>query len=369
VIVTFALSKRSLFMKTKSLFLSPCLACAAILLAALHPLSGLAEIRGPVLGYIFDRAIRGLRPIWGTPGSSQMGEVVNLGKELVHAQPSPTQEYVLAVAVTAELLLVDLRNGIGALSIRPLDGLGDGTPQFAFSSQGRAAALLLADRNSLTILTGLPDSPTVGGRVDLTSTGATPERMALSDDGSLVVLSVPEGETSRLYAYTQAAGLQAVGLVGRVAALRILANGQDVVVADSSTNEVFLIRGLQGAAHQVLLASQQDGIANPVALAISRDSQQLFVANAGTGTVAAFSLEGGAPVVTPCDCIPATLEPLEGNSVFRLTELSNTPLLMLEASPAGNRVLFVPQPTSQRSLTLPERRQSRSLRIRRPSNH
>ncbi|MCI0419632.1 MAG: hypothetical protein L0312_10490, partial [Acidobacteria bacterium] len=288
-----------------------------------------------------------------------------VGKSLSEAQVSPNLDYALGiVSEEAVLVLVELNQGTEVTSVHQLPELGTGISRFALSSEGKAAALFYSETNTLRILSGLPSSIALGEPVDLSFLTGPLQTLTVSEDGNLVLLSAADGSVSRLYAYSKETGARVVSVMGEISAVQLFENGRDALVADKLTSEVFLMRDLLGTAQRTPLASQQEGISGPVALAFSKDGRQAFVANAGSGTVAGLDLSGGPAVLTSCHCTPTTLERLEGDSVFRLTDLSEDPLLMLESSPAENRILFVPSASGQSvSRRLPERGQSRSVRV------
>jgi len=126
-----------------------------------------------------------------------------------------------------------------------------------------------------------------------------------------------------------------------------------------------LVRDVLGAAQRIRIASREDGIHDPVAVGFSKDQRRIFVANAGSRSVASLSLEGEPAALTFCDCTPTALGKLDGDGVFRLTELSEKPLLMLEATATETRVLFVPLSNAQQDRGSRERRASLPVTTRR----
>jgi len=301
-----------------------------------------SQIRGPQLGFVFDKEEGVLRPILGIPGASRLGDALDLGLGLALAEVSPKQDYALGVThgEDGKVVLISLRESDHPGSALTLESAGTGASRITLSNEGKSAALLFPEKHSLKILSGLPDSPVLAEEVDLRLTGL-PEAVALDDDGKIVLLAVPENQGSRLSVYAHETGLQSLGIFGRISALKLSADRR-ALIADRENHEVSLIHEVLGGAQRVVLAAKQDGIHDPVAVAFSNQENRVFVANAGSGTIASLSLDGGLSAVTSCDCIPKTLERLEGDGVFRLTELSEKPLLMFEASATENRVLFVP---------------------------
>jgi hypothetical protein len=326
--------------------------------------TAIGEIRGPILGYLFDKTEKAIRPIWGVPGASRLGEVVPIGLQLVRAQVAPGLNFALGIALDGGVVLVDLKT-TDQVSVHPLSELPAGAEGIYLSHSGRSAALIYPETKRLRILTGLPESVSLLREVDL-SMISTPHIAALSEDGAFVALGTNESQVGSLFLYSKDFGLQLLGTFGNVSALKLL-DADQIVGTDRQSNEVFLIRDLLGVRDTVTLATQEEGVSRPAALEVSRDGRRVFVANEETGTIMTLNLNGGPVTITPCQCKPAALGRLEGDSVFRLTDLSNGPLLMLDADNLQSRVLFVSR-DGKPSIQLPQRGQSRPLRIPRRTN-
>jgi hypothetical protein len=135
---------------------------------------------------------------------------------------------------------------------------------------------------------------------------------------------------------------------GPTTAAGFLAGSDEVVLADGLRNTVYWVRG---EGEVIPLAGEKEGISGPVAVSISRDNRRVFVANAGAGTVVVLDLAGGAPSVFACDCTVTGLERMQGNAVFRLTDLSGDPMWLLDGDAPEARVVFVPpqRPVAQRA--------------------
>jgi hypothetical protein len=323
-----------------------------------------SSIQGPALGYVFDRTLSRLRPIWGVPGASRLGEVWAAGTELSMARVAPGQDFALGISKDeGRLVLLDFRVEPGRVWTMPQTG--SRIDQVVFSSSGDRVILVSSETRRLYLISGLPDSPSGVSEVDLSQLPAAPQVFALSDDGELLLMAVQAGESSTLYSYSVESGIRMVALAGHISAMRFLNQRREAVAADRQTREVFLIRDLPGNADRILLASEAEGITAPVALELSRDNQRVFVANAEPGAVVTLDFAGGTQL-TPCDCSPTALERM-GDSVFRLTELSDKPLMLLDGTGQDTRVLFVPAArggTGGSSLRpLPQRPDARSIRV------
>ncbi len=123
------------------------------------------------------------------------------------------------------------------------------------------------------------------------------------------------------------------------------ANGA-AIVADPGADEVFAIWDARGAATPQFLAGPREGVSHPVGVAASADNQ-IYVANAGSGTIMALDANGALLRTHECTCVPSGLHRLMG-SLFRLTDGVDRTLYLLDASPAEAHVLFVPPLLSHR---------------------
>ena len=341
------------------------LVAAGSLLVGLLAGNGWGQIRGPQLGYVFDKGSGILKPILGVPGASRLGDPLDLAVNLTLAEISPKQDYALGVTQGegGKLVLIRFGEADQPSSVLTIESAGLGASHITLSNEGKSAAVLFPESQSLKILSGLPDSPLLAGEIDLRLAGL-PEALALDDEGKLVLLAVPENQGSRISVYSRETGFQSLGIFGRVSALKLSADRQ-VLVADRESDEVSLIHDVLGGAQRIRLAAREDGIHDPVAVAFSREERRVLVANAGSGNIASLSVDGGPTALTFCDCTPAALEKLDGDGVFRLTELSEKPLLMFEANAAETRVLFVPLGNAQRDRAARERRASQPIATRR----
>src|SRR5258706_5783343 len=115
------------------------------------------------------------------------------------------------------------------------------------------------------------------------------------------------------------------------------------LVADAAANQIHRLQNVTSGLETDVLAGPAQGIAAPVAVAMSSDSRRAFVANGKSGVVAILDLQGKAPVQKiACGCKLTGLDRLDGDNLFRLTEPSNKPMWVLEAGAKETRIVFVP---------------------------
>ena len=294
-----------------------------------------ASIQGPQLGLVFDANQKALRPILGIPGAAILGQPLDAGIEIHKTTISPHQDYALATEGEHNQVVVVT---MGRKAATPVPGVEQDPDQILLSPAGHAAALYYKARNILVILTGLPGAPKVSEELYL-SAGAHPSALAVGDDGRTVLAGV--GNT--VFMVTRSGEVPLLPGLLKIGAITVPAH-TTAYVADSGRNQIFRLRWLGGNLDIAMVAGPKQGIDGPVALALSQNGGRAFVVNGKSRTVSIIDLGGHTPVTKiACGCTPTGLDRLAGNDVFRLTEPSNRPLWMLDASGQVPRVLFVPE--------------------------
>ena len=89
-----------------------------------------------------------------------------------------------------------------------------------------------------------------------------------------------------------------------------------------------------------MIASGRDGLGAPIAVE-SDSAGRIFVADQA-GNVTILDRSHGSVVSLPCGCTPTGLFRLSGTATFRLTEPSDGPMWVLDASGADARIVAVP---------------------------
>jgi hypothetical protein len=166
---------------------------------------------------------------------------------------------------------------------------------------------------------------------------------AVSDDGSTVAVGVSDGETGALYVASTGHSMRLVASMTHPAAIAFLHNSNNAVVADDVANTVSVM--WDGQVFPV--ASADDGISKPIALGISNDNARVFVGNSQSGSVTIIGPNGNIAQPLPCNCTLTGLFPISTDSVFRLTDFSGGPVLLLDANRPTPRITFVPMRGSQ----------------------
>ena len=295
-----------------------------------------ATIQGPELGFVFDSAKKELRPILGIPGAAVLGQPLALGVDVRRVAISPLEDYVLAVGGEHNQAMVFAMSHSPSTPVM-VQGADRGADQIVISAGGKAAALYYKNGSRIEVVTGLPAAPKVGSELYL-SAGQTLTALAVADDGHTVLAAAGD----RLFQAAPGGEVPLLAELGHVAAISIPAAGT-ALIADSSHNQIHRVRGIGAGIEADVIAGPKEGIATPVAVAVSHDGSRAFVANAKSRTVSIIDLKGEAAVRSiACACTPSGLNRLAGNETFRLTEMSSRPMWMLDAGGTEPRVVFVP---------------------------
>ena len=301
-------------------------------------------IGGPVLGYVYDAAVKGVRPILGVPGAATMGEPLEAGFEMVQAAVSPEQDYILAVAAEGrEVRLLKIKRGVIAGSAMP--DLPPDPEQIVLSPMGSAAAFRYPGADRIQVVAGFPDAPILKREIDLSTIRSSVTAVAISDDADTLLVASEDGT---LFVTDSDGGVRAMGTFGHVAALKFLERGHDALVADATGNSIYLIRDAAGAGPVVRMAGERDGVAGPREVVASRDGRRAVVMNGGAGDLILLDLVGGPAVRVACEVTATGLERLDGNAVFRLTEAGAGPVWLLDGDWPEPRVIFVAATGGQR---------------------
>jgi hypothetical protein len=308
----------------------------AVLLASVAAAQTGTALSGPTMGLVFDASQSALRPIRGIPGAATLGDAVNPGFALASATVSPRQDFALALRADDSSVVLALAGGGSAAvpGARPAPAL------MVFSPAGTTAALYDSGAGRVQVLTGLPDAAAVQSDVDISALAGPVAALAVDDAGSTLFLAAGAAETVALYRIGMDGTSQFLASFRSVAALRLSANGREALLADSAAGAVYAIRDLRGAGRMETIASGRDGLGTPIAVE-SDSAGRIFVADQA-GNVTILNRGRGPVVSLPCGCTPAGLFRLSGTATFRLTNPSDGPMWVLDASGTDARIVAVP---------------------------
>ncbi|MEO8371232.1 MAG: hypothetical protein ABI806_18755 [Candidatus Solibacter sp.] len=291
-----------------------------------------AAVKIPGLGFVWDARSSQIRPIHGIPGAALLGE--GAGKTgYTSAVISPRHDLALAISgETGRLQLIRFASG----DVQDVPGIDAAPFRLVFSPSGTAA---LAMGSKLQLLTGLSDSLAVQD-LALPPDSAEPTAIALSDSGQFVLLSTRSGDTATTWLLAPGMSPLQIAVPAPIAVAAFQPGGRDAVAldADGAIYQI-LNSSIPGEVRQLYPGSSQT--AGPVAVRMSADGRQVYTANR-PGTIAVIDVATASAVALDCGCAPAGIEPLTSSNLFRITEISNRPLMLFDVSTSTPRVWFVP---------------------------
>lgn len=294
------------------------------------------SLSGPVVGYVFDRQASNVRPIQGILGSATVGAPVETDAAMISQSLALGATH--AIVSTDQALLALSLSG-GKSSSLAIPSLPPNPTRMAASIQATAAAVYYSSTNEVRIVTGLPQEPRYAGTVHV---DRPLTRMAVSDDGRVLVYATDEADGNFLYAWTASSGASRfVTSATSISGIAITRNGDAIVTAEAD-NEVFAIFDASGGAVRRLLADVRQGVSRPIGVALSPDGR-ILVGNKESATVTVLDSNGRLLRTLHCDCAVSGVYPIR-DAVFLLTDGIDHTLYLLDAGSPEERILFVPPP-------------------------
>ena len=298
-------------------------------------------IAGPFLGFATDRGGEAIRPILGIPGAAIIGNRLDLGLGFRKAVISPQQNYALALRSEDDRPVIILLDADPPM-MRPVTEELVAADEIAISPTGMSAVLYARSSGLVRLVRGLPEAPETIHEFDVTRIAGWPERMAVSDDGTLALLRFAEGSSSELWVADSTGSLWQAAFTSS-SSMAFFPQSRDAIVTDDETQYVFLMLSVDGLATRVPLVSQIEGVTGYSAVAASRDARRIFVAGRESESIGVVDVETRTYTVVPCACRPEGLYGLMGTSVFRLNDSDGGLLAVLDASLPEAKIVVVPQ--------------------------
>jgi len=284
---------------------------------------------GPKLGYFWSATERSLRPILGVPGSSQVGESI-----------VPAGVYVSGTAAADTGLLLTTEGNLFALhlpaptTIPVTTGLADNAT-LRLSPSGTAAIAYATNSASIALITGLPDAP------KLQSLSAPPNLLSAAVSDNATVLTASASGNSVTISLARIGQSSPITTIAALGGLNFIPSSDDALITDSARNTLTLIRNVQSAPVAQMIAAS--GLNHPAAVTASRDGRYAVIANSADKNLIRVDLTAAsAPAIVPCTCQSDRVESVDGNAVFRVTDIGATAGWLIDADPASPQTLFIP---------------------------
>jgi WD40 repeat protein len=305
-----------------------------LLSGSLWPAGAQSGIAVPRLGFAFDPVLGGIRPILGIAGAALLGSPLDSVPVLQSAAISPHQDFALAVSAEDGSVGI-VRFPDTGTAMLPLPGDMNAPDRIVFSPAGSSALLLQQSSGRIQILTGLPGAPAI--RELITAAKTAPAASAITDDGKLTVLAGAASDPS--WALGTDGNFVPLALPESTMALAFRPGSHDLLAGTRDGN-LYLARDVDTLPAFLRIDTGSVVASEPVAVRFSSDGATSYALGAD-GTIVAADLASGSTQIVYCRCKPTTLEPLRPDNMFRLTTISNLPLMLFEAS-SGLHVWFVP---------------------------
>jgi len=292
-----------------------------------------ALVNAPGLGFAWDARSSTVRAIRGIPGASVLGDGFDPGTPLTAAVISSHND--LALSVSSDGRVGMIRFGLPGSS-QVIDGATPSPGRIVFGPSC-AAALLIG--SGVQLATGLDATPSVRD-LSLPPFDSPIAAAAVADDGRTVLLSSGSGASAPVWLVVPEGNAIRLPLPGTIVEAAFRRQSMDAVAATRS-GDVYVIRnaGLNPDIQQVYIGD--DGTSDPVAVHFASDGSRAYLANT-QGTVTSIDLRTGSAIAVSCQCRPSALEPLKAGNIFRLTEISDRPLMLFDASDSNPQIWFVP---------------------------
>jgi len=310
---------------------------AAFIAVSLSDTARAQALSGPILGFVPDSTGTSLLPVKGVPGASILGNSIDFNGSLSSLAVAPTQEYALALRQEdSKVVLIDLRSATP--SLRPIYGMR--SVVIGISPSATAAALYDPSSGALEILGGLPEEPAIVRGINVSGIAGPISSAAVSDDGTVTLLKSGNGMWA-----VDSAGTTWQVPASQPSAAAFFPNRRDAVITDNATHSAFLLMDIGHSNTLTLLtwAGEEETLTGASA---SQDGGRVFLAGSA-GNITVVDIRSRATVKTSCDCEPSGLNRLSGSSVFRLTEPSNEPMMVLDASSPQPRIVLIPPHRAQ----------------------
>ncbi len=288
-------------------------------------------LQPPSSGFVFDGSSQTLRRIQGIPGAALIGPAVQFGFPVTAVTVSPAMDS--AIVLSGDGAAHVFRLTVDGPVENPISGLaGLAAPsRVVYSPSGTAAALYAT--GSVQVIKGLPGAASLAATVSVPAHSKLrrplPQTLAISDDGAYL-----------LYAAT--GPVELIGVAGDSRKLMDAIPGALAAFAPGGHDAAVLHSGTLTLFQDVIgAATRRDvsGLTAPSAVAFSRDARTVFVASQRARTVSVITVATGSTASLACDCAPTTLVPM--GALFRLNEMSNDPLWLLDAT-LTPKLVFVP---------------------------
>ncbi len=314
--------------------------CFSVSLPAQAPNANSGGFSIPSLGFVASQTPAQLRPILGIPGSARLGNPLLLPNTVTQIYVAPGQAFALAQQVPGIPLGLILLEGLSSetlsLPVTPIAGAMSQADLLAFGPLGRSAVLYSRQTNHLQVLTGLPRAPQVYLDVPNVSVANTPQKLAISDDAQIVLITDGAGA---VYSLSQGAAPTIVHHSPDISAVAFLAGSHDAVICDRSLNSAALLQS-SSISPVAAVAPLSEGC-QPEDAASTADGKTILVACAGQQALLAVDRVSGMTRTYSVPTTPGAFDRLSVRDTFLISPPQGSTYWLFVWGPGGPVASFI----------------------------
>jgi hypothetical protein len=309
------------------------------------------SLTGPLQGYTFDAPTRSLRAVIGFAGAASFGPV--LRDNLDFGSVAPRQTYGLAFQSGQCLFITGLGSAkILTQSLAAVEAQPDG---IVWSGNGSRAVLYSRSGNWLQAISGFPDAPAAGSRINVSSLGGVLASVAADPQGKMIAAGIT-GDAGEVFLSTDGQTFNKLVPAANPVSLSFSTDSATLYVLDSSAPQVIAVTVASAGFQTIPLA----GLASPMAIQAVEDSannEQLYIAAAGAQLVRILDVASQQIVQdVPLSFQPTCLDQFGSNSFVVASRSQAARPLWLFASTPVQGAYFVPavrlQPPDHRRVAI-----------------
>lgn len=312
----------------------------AIVLGAWPAAGQTGAWKGPISGLLYDSPSRAIRPLIGFPGASYLGAALVTGIE--NASIAPGGEAALVIEGGRVMLIENLGGEGQRRTVVP--GIAGRLEQAAWSPDSRVAVVYSpATRQLWRIETG---NAAGAAAIDLPHLPGEVTSLAADAGARNILVSVRHAEEGGFYAVQDQGAARLIALANPGPVVFSRSAGGTFYAVDLETRQ--LLRSSifdSGGWEPLTFAGEEERLAEPCGIALSRDEETLYVAGAAGRLIRAYNLAARSlQSEIQLAAAPNMLAELAGTaSVYLLAsrEKPGQPVWILDARLAP-AVFFVP---------------------------
>ncbi|MCW5965268.1 MAG: hypothetical protein KIT83_14630 [Bryobacterales bacterium] len=305
-------------------------------------------VSGPSLGYLLDASTGDIHLVSGIAGSSLAGSGVHRKSPVRVAAISPGRDYAV-VADEADDVVFYAESFVRGDEGIALWGDASRVTHAAVSPRGDRFALFAASSGRVAIYTVRDGDP---GEAQVFQAGVPLEsvsRLAVADVGDGVYLIAGSGAGSSVTRISADGVVRSLASLPGAVDLAFFAGSERALVLDAAQNALYQADFAEANPTLSLIASQADGIEQPLAMALSGDDRSVAIASASMRRAVVIDLASRASQQIELAEAPTGMRRMNARGVFQLTDARSAPALLLEVQPDGARTVYVPRSEGGRS--------------------